>query len=1147
MKLLHWCSISPEGPSGLAAVRFNKPVRVSFIRVYPSGAQPFVNCPDIVAETDPKAFYLDIFFNAHPLHPGESKEKQRAPNALVPTSIAYSGGQVDFTVDMGTEYSTRLMIVKGKFQVLSLAVYGEIVSEIPPAAETYEPAPLPLLSSAPLPKSVDPANAADPTQLAKALLMLVPDSPPLHLVIRLIFCLKPAYEDWDDPKFPYHNDTNLQTDSDFSLERAWKMIETPIRDDTSEELISSFSERVASLLGSKSVNQSYHIAKLFSISASQMPSLGLALCQQIDPTDVFDVSVVDDGTICHLLDAVANADIARHFSTEAFLNVLQDIQDNPISDRLSKLAASRLVDRIKGWGVLEDALSNSKANFETSMKMLNDVGNEEQSLGTWLETMTFHEDLVTKLSENSAPSTQLPPPRVPSTSIEHDEFIRFVRAFIGVGAVFAAWAWSDSTGAESCRERALAIILMWQGVDGYREIVNRLLLVRQFSRRLKWIAVNEDGEPPKKSYTLAEQIIIEMAKDPQALLHTDFAETVLDLVPPLSFISENQRLSLRKAALVATDGLPAAIEELTFSSDHPLSLRRLRTIRVSLAIVERELRTENEARDGEFNVLETIWDEHSVGLVPQLLSILTGVSGDLNEHFVITSSPAPMNQELVEQLFHTANDLLRLISLLSLSFPLTPRPLRCFSVTLADIFACSEAARTMYSSAYVPAQTARHTCIALICEVSKPDLLTETGKSASQIVLQALLEHGARSSRRDPLSHLAQVFTLILDYVLPQPQDGNDVWVSTVLPPLLPSIKDFLRLLDVQRKALMVRRIIALDDGVIGVAEWLLIEELKALLQTVTALRLAQDTPVTVARQCQVNMSLQLLVEMLESSSSWFVTTVSEVPDVCDALKACIMALLDGQFSSPFLTTLVRSLARCTELTDVMFPVLLGLVRTQHDTPEQWSLSLEILKSLPPAAIHAGPLRQELGQGMSALARSSGDMLSANVVNSLISMLEWMLLQEDKSFTILSGIKPDEFWSLHERVVEKCPTDKAEFLAGLPSQITFDEDEIIIPPSINLNANVELSIPEIHALFESTVVEEPPSTPKGTNVQDILGLVVSPPNALLHSPLATTLTKTYTNNDFRELRQVPSARQNTSRLPSTHGKFLLIDSNIASH
>jgi hypothetical protein len=62
-----------------------------------------IPCP---RSTEPDAFFLDVFFNAHPVHPNalaDSKEKQRAPNALVPTVIAYAGGQVDFTVDMGTE------------------------------------------------------------------------------------------------------------------------------------------------------------------------------------------------------------------------------------------------------------------------------------------------------------------------------------------------------------------------------------------------------------------------------------------------------------------------------------------------------------------------------------------------------------------------------------------------------------------------------------------------------------------------------------------------------------------------------------------------------------------------------------------------------------------------------------------------------------------------------------------------------------------------------------------------------------------------------------------------------------------------------------------------------------------------------------
>lgn len=54
-------------------------------------------------QTGPEAFFLEVFFNAHPIPQPNSKEKQRVANALIPTIIAYAGGQVDFTVDMGTE------------------------------------------------------------------------------------------------------------------------------------------------------------------------------------------------------------------------------------------------------------------------------------------------------------------------------------------------------------------------------------------------------------------------------------------------------------------------------------------------------------------------------------------------------------------------------------------------------------------------------------------------------------------------------------------------------------------------------------------------------------------------------------------------------------------------------------------------------------------------------------------------------------------------------------------------------------------------------------------------------------------------------------------------------------------------------------
>lgn len=45
-----------------------------------------------------------MYFNAHPV-PGaqDGKVKLRAPNALIPTVIAYSGGQTEFSIDMGAD------------------------------------------------------------------------------------------------------------------------------------------------------------------------------------------------------------------------------------------------------------------------------------------------------------------------------------------------------------------------------------------------------------------------------------------------------------------------------------------------------------------------------------------------------------------------------------------------------------------------------------------------------------------------------------------------------------------------------------------------------------------------------------------------------------------------------------------------------------------------------------------------------------------------------------------------------------------------------------------------------------------------------------------------------------------------------------
>jgi hypothetical protein len=144
------------------------------------------------------------------------------------------------------------MIVKGKFAALSMAIYGQIVSDTPPPPPKYEPRPIPSVEPLPLSRAIDPSNSPDPTALAKQLLALLPDSPPLPLVVRLMFCLKPTDEDWDLPEFPYlHADLEAETEEEVDLETAILYTSKPVRDDILQESLSRFAVKVAGCIGPK--------------------------------------------------------------------------------------------------------------------------------------------------------------------------------------------------------------------------------------------------------------------------------------------------------------------------------------------------------------------------------------------------------------------------------------------------------------------------------------------------------------------------------------------------------------------------------------------------------------------------------------------------------------------------------------------------------------------------------------------------------------------------------------------------------------------------------------------------------------------------------------------------------------------------------
>jgi hypothetical protein len=196
--------------------------------------------------------------------------------------------------------------------------------------------------------------------------------------------------------------------------------------------------------------------------------------QKLDLEEVFEAANLDERTLQRLLDASTNNSIARHLSVPWFFSVLDTIQTAPAANRPTKSIASRLTTRLRQWQLLEDALSNTQADFHAAASLMKDISTSEQSFGIWLECMITHSDLVTKLAENPVlPIAHSHPPILlgPSLSaVSHDEFVAFVRAYIGVASVLAVYAWADSLPNDRCRERTLGVLRLWQGVNGYREV-----------------------------------------------------------------------------------------------------------------------------------------------------------------------------------------------------------------------------------------------------------------------------------------------------------------------------------------------------------------------------------------------------------------------------------------------------------------------------------------------------------------------------------------------------------------------------------------------------------------------------------------------------------------------------------------------------
>lgn len=661
-----------------------------------------------------------------------------------------------------------------------------------------------------------------------------------------------------------------------------------------------------------------------------------------------------------------------------------------------------------------------------------------------------------------------------------------------------------------------------------------------------------DNDSPSHSGIAAEHILVNLSQDPQAFLVSDFVKCIISLKPPHSFITFTERNALQTAAIVAEDGLLGAVDELLRPIERPPTLMSLRTLRVALAIVEREL-----SDLGEYEVVQEFWKEGPCSLICLLADIFVVISEDLGSHFTLKPPPS-VPSGLVTQLFYASGDLLRVILRLFPSFPVPSRVVRLLTTNIANLFVYTDTADMLYnqsSPTCKAAQDIRQLCIDITRALGNPHLSSEDGKLGGQVVLRTLLDHGLQVENKDPTHHLLQVFCLI-DYLLPIPGlPSTDLWTLKVFPSLLHNLWSFFRSLDTENKAHFVRRLVGLDTADVGIGDWLIQEELK---DTVNALKELENPGLDVntrfMRQYQVSLSLRFLLDLIGRSSEvsrWATTCLTTGPDTIHILATCLWSFLALDIMSVNLARLVQIVGSEYENMgkELHYPLALTLLRSS------WSVELSpieltsllstsriLFTSVPIEDLDMDRLAADIGAILSILD-ASPHLLGDEVPVGIVLLLDWFVhtaVIDRPEPSKLHGISSTSFTSLCDRLHEFLDDDGQAMLSASKDAINpvgFANDGSPTRMPTFLPESIDLSIQELEEVLRPKILPIPSTPPHNALSQDILSLVtISPPTALIRSPLVSTtgLTKTYSNNDFRQLRQTPSARQNTSRLPSMH-------------
>jgi len=199
------------------------------------------------------------------------------------------------------------------------------------------------------------------------------------------------------------------------------------------------------------------------------------------------------------------------------------------------------------------------------------------------------------------------------------------------------------------------------------------------------------------------------------------------------------------------------------------------------------------------------------------------------------------------------------------------------------------------------------------------------------------------------------------------------------------------------------------------------------------------------------------------------------------------------------------------------------------DLENNMYLAWDLLKHSSESLSQQDELRVEIVTMISALEPSQ--IPDEPAATAIVQILEWLTPSADQPLTI-PGLNEAHLEELVMHLRNYVDHGRLDLIR---STIIPSDEMLDIPVTNPLPTKLDLSIVEVEEMLQTkTDVASPGTPPLKPQAQDAIGLVNISPSTILRSPLVTGLTKTYLNNDFRQLRQTPTSKQNTSRLPSMH-------------